>query len=263
MNANGGNEMKMNTRSVEFWIKVWGVCVILDGLLFIPLHYMFPDWFGLPWENVILRVAYGAALICGKRTYGMRMITLLFSFLWLGAGLTLVFYFTAVRPFLFPFVYHLIVSLFYLSLFIFLLTPSVKELYGPSPVPKTPPPALTSQEQWRIKFWVRVVAVTLVVESLIGVIFSHWYESHGLPNEGRLAVVFYGIASLGLLFFNQNIGRRFGLFVCLGGFIGWITSNFSKSIFGFWGHFYTIAIILFFSASFLFLFHPKTKAVFK
>ena len=252
----------MNTKSVEFWIKLWGVGVILDGLLFIPLHYMFPDWFGLPWENVLLRVAYGAALICGKRTYGMRMVSLLFSFLWLGAGLTLVFYFIRVKPFLFPLIYHSVVSLFYLGLFIFLRSPHVKEIYGPSPIPKTPPLTLTPEEERRIKFWVRVVAFAMILESFVSYIFLDWYRIHGLPPGGGVAIVVETVASLGLLFFRQNIGRRFSLFVCLAILLGVATSHFGKAIFGY-GYLYTIGIVMFFVTAFLFLLHPKTKAVFK
>lgn len=217
-----GTETEMNilnkpssseSKPIEFWIKVWGVMVILESALTIPIGLLFPQWFQIQWENVIIGVAYGAALIWGKRIYAMRLLGLIFSFLWIGGGFTLTYYHTAVQSNFFPRMYYFTLALFYIGLFIFLLTPNVKEAYGPSPIPKTPLIVLASEEERKIKFWVRIVALLLVLEGLVGYLFSDWYESHGLPNEGRIAVVFYTIASLGLLLFRQNIGRRFTLFV--------------------------------------------------
>jgi len=97
------------------------------------------------------------------------------------------------------------------------LTPDVEEAFGPSPIPKTSLSTLIPQEERRIKFWVRIIAVMLIAESLVDNIFSDWFRSHGFPAGGKVNAVFEVIASLGLLFFRQNIGRGFGLFLLLYG----------------------------------------------
>lgn len=241
--------------SIDFWIKLWGVGLVLAGLSLFLIK--------TPWSSLLLTAGCGLALIFGKRTYAIRIIGLFFSAFLAFGGFVFTYYHSVIEPDTFRWYYFFLFFVFFTALFTFLLMPDVKQAFGPSPIPKKPLPVLTSQEEKRIKFWVRGVALGMGLEGLLSSTFSDWFRSHGLPPEGPLGTALGVVAGLGLLVFRQNIGRRFGLFVCLATFGGLMLSNFGKTVFGLWGYLYTIAMIVIFLAAFLFLLHPKTKAVFK
>lgn len=196
---------KPNTsKPVDVWIKLWGVGMALAGLSMFLIK--------APLESIIISTGFGLALAFGKRIYAMRKMSLFFVGFLVFAAIALTYIDTVVEPDRSRQIYFSISTLFYMGLFTFLLTPDVKNAFGPSPIPKVPPPVLTFEEERRIKFWVSVIAVTLIAESLFSNIFSAWFRSHGLPPEGKVGATLGVVAALGLLLFRQNIGRRFGLF---------------------------------------------------
>jgi hypothetical protein len=239
---------------VEFWLKAWGVVVVLAGLSMFLI--------GTRIETILMTAGFGIALAFGKRVQAFRKIALFFSgILFLMAAVWMYFNF-AVEPDTFRARYFFVLFLVYVSLYIFLLTPDVKNAFGPFPPPK-PLPKLTSQQRMRIKIWVRLLAFCVAVEGLLSYILSDSYSKHGLPAEEKIGMAMGVIAGIGMLFLRQNIGRRFGLFVCLATCVGLAASNFGETVFGFWGYLYTATLLIFFAALFFFLLHPKTKAVFQ
>lgn len=193
------------SKPIEIWIKLWGIALILAGLSTLLVKN------GL--ENVIIISGYGAALVWGKRIYAIRILGLIFSAMWVVGTLVWTHYHTTVKPDFFQQIYFLISSLFYLGLFTFLLMPDVKDAFGPSPVAAVASPVLTIDEERRIKLWIRIVAIALISEALVGYFFFSWFRSHGLPSEGRVGTLLGVLGGLGLFTLRQNIGRRFALFV--------------------------------------------------
>ncbi len=241
--------------SIEFWIKIWGIGLILMGFS--------TRFAGVPFETLFFLVGYGFALIGGKRLYGIRMIGLCLSAILIFGCIRMAYIYGVVAPTPFRYYYFLVSTLFYIGLFTFLLMPDVKQVFGSSPPPK-PLPILTQAEERKIRFWVRTVAVILIVEGVINSVFFDWLLNHGLPAEKPWYAAPGIIAGGGLVFFRQNIGRRFGLFVCLAIWFGGIgTLAFGNQVSNLLGYSYSILIITIFFVAFLFLLHPKTKAAFK
>ncbi|MBI4395367.1 MAG: hypothetical protein HY583_04115 [Candidatus Omnitrophica bacterium] len=192
-------------KSIDIWIKIWGLGMALAGLSMFLIKS--------PLESIIISTGFGLALAFGKRIYAMRKMSLFFvGFLIFGA-IALTYINTVVEPNRFRQIYFSISALFYIGLFTFLLTPDVKEAFGSSPIPRRLPPVLTQEEAKWIKFWTRLIAILMILESVVSYAFADWFRSHGLPPEGIVGASLGVVAALGLLFLRPNIGRRFALFV--------------------------------------------------
>lgn len=240
---------------IELWIRFWGIGMVLAGLSTFLIKT-------IPSVSSILIIGFGLLFILGNHIHRIRLIGLFFSAFLVIGSCAMAFLQWNYEPHTFRFYYFLSSGLFYFGFFIFLLLPPIKQAFHPPP-PK-PLPALTQEEEKKIKFWVRLIAAILMLDGVISFTLSDWFRTHGVPTGGAgITIVFYSGAALGLLFLRQNIGRRFTLFICLTAFVGSLNSSFGKNVFGFWGYFYTAIVMLILFASFLFLLHPKTKAVFK
>ena len=124
-------------------------------------------------------------------------------------------------------------------------------------------PTLTLTEEERIRFWVRTVGTFLTVWSMANWMLSDQFRNLGITPDGLPVIAMGLIAAAGLFSFQQNLGRRLCLFVCLVLWVEWLFWIFEKRISGYWEYLYSILVIAFFFGVFLFLLHPKTKAVFK
>ena len=77
-------------------------------------------------------------------------------------------------------------------------------------------PTLTLTEGNRIRFWVRVIGILLIVWGMMNWAFSDWLRTYGIPSEELVVISMGFIAAVGLLLFRQNLGRRFCLFSHMG-----------------------------------------------
>lgn len=191
-----------NKSLMEFWIKILGKGIVLQGFSMFLIQ--------APWDTITLTLACGLVLICGKRNQLIRTILICFIGFLVGATATWFFINTKLEPDRFRAIYFFISFFFDIGLFIFLLTPDVKASFGPSPLPKSLP-LLTSQEERRIKFLTRVVAVGLLISWTYYRDFKLWFQNPSLIETIGLTLSI--VVSFSLFYFRENLGRKLALFL--------------------------------------------------
>ncbi|MBI3999876.1 MAG: hypothetical protein HY351_04600 [Candidatus Omnitrophica bacterium] len=113
-------------------------------------------------------------------------------------------------------------------------------------------------EEGRIKFGVRVIAVVMLVETALTADSGIWFQKPQKMLFSALSLVF-----LILLFLLKRSGRIFALFWVLFFLLGLVTNLRSPSYYSILYFCFIILNFLFYGLVFVFLLHPKTKAVFK
>jgi hypothetical protein len=244
---------EIKKKRLEFWVRFWAAGLVVQGLSAFLIS--------APLDSIVIMIAAGLALGWGKRVRMVLNIVLVFSFYLVGATLTWFYVHRTIRPDMLRQAYFLVCAMFDLGLFVFLWQSDAKRLFPKPFAPAAPPVVLTSAEKQRYKLIINAFAFFLLLEGASGFFFRQWYVAHGFPEGSQFELWLGLIASVGL-FTRTHLGRAFALATSFLAGGGSFMIIFRKEIFGF-GYLYTGLAALLYVACFIYLLHPKVKALFR
>ncbi len=251
--------MDKTSLKTNAWIRLWGAGMALMGLIW---HFLVPGASGL------LFASFGAILFFCPHTYIIYQVTRVILIILVAGTFFGTYVAVALTPSRILQIYYPVAGLFYAAFLFFILQRNVRNAFNP-PEPK-PLLVLEAKDEKNFKFIIRLIALIILTQGVYFSPLGEWITTQkvtqstmfGLPHgvvEFILSLLFFW----GLFFFRQNLGRRPVIFFTIFAIIYEVASIWRLAEQGSYQYTSRLVGALFNIFVIVFLFHPKTKAMFQ